>query len=126
MYFDRPGGSTRFRQVKAPTNAELTQLAHTIASRVGRYLERQGLLERDADDCMDAVACARGISASMYVIACIEDPQVVKKILDHLRDKAEIPAHTLLPESRAASRGAYIRKKMGGYWALEIAEQTEI
>jgi len=40
--------------VKAPTSAELTQLTHTIARRVGRFLERQGLLERDADDCMDA------------------------------------------------------------------------
>ena len=41
----------RFRWVKAPTSAELTQLTHTIAQRVGRFLERQGLLERDADDC---------------------------------------------------------------------------
>jgi len=44
----------RFRWVKAPTNEELTQLTHTIARRIGRFLERQGLLERDADDCMDA------------------------------------------------------------------------
>ncbi len=36
----------RFRQVKAPKRAELTQLTHSIASRVARYLERQGLLER--------------------------------------------------------------------------------
>ena len=36
-----------FRQVKAPSGTELTQLTHTIATRVGRYLERQGLLERD-------------------------------------------------------------------------------
>jgi len=36
-----------FRQVKAPNRAELTRLTHTIAQRVGRYLERQGLLERD-------------------------------------------------------------------------------
>ena len=28
--------------------AELTRLTHTIAQRVGRYLERQGLMERDA------------------------------------------------------------------------------
>ncbi len=28
----------------------LTQLAETIARRVGRYLERQGLLERDAEN----------------------------------------------------------------------------
>lgn len=38
----------RFRRVKAPTNDELTQLTHTIAHRVARCLERQGLLEREA------------------------------------------------------------------------------
>jgi len=38
----------RFCRVKAPTSAELTQLTHTIAHRVAGYLERQGLLERDA------------------------------------------------------------------------------
>jgi hypothetical protein len=38
----------RFRWVKAPTSDELTQLTHTIAQRVARYLERQGLLVRDA------------------------------------------------------------------------------
>ena len=37
----------RFRQVKAPSGIELTQITHTIANRVGQYLERQGLLERD-------------------------------------------------------------------------------
>ncbi len=37
----------RFLRVKAPTKGELTRLTHTIAQRVGRYLERQGLLERD-------------------------------------------------------------------------------
>ncbi|WP_404852735.1 hypothetical protein, partial [Escherichia coli] len=39
-----------FRWVKAPTSPELTQLTHTIAHRVGRYLERQGLLERDVEN----------------------------------------------------------------------------
>jgi len=29
--------------------AELTGLAQTLARRVGRFLERQGLLERDAE-----------------------------------------------------------------------------
>jgi len=41
--------SARFRWVKAPTNHELTQLTHTIVHRLARYLERQGLLERDAE-----------------------------------------------------------------------------
>ena len=49
LYVDRPDGTVRFRWVKAPTSQELTQLAHTIARRVGRFLERQGLLERDAE-----------------------------------------------------------------------------
>ena len=41
------GSSIRFRWVKAPTGDELTRLTHTIAQRIARYLERQGLLERD-------------------------------------------------------------------------------
>jgi hypothetical protein len=49
VYKDGAGASTRFRWVKAPTNSELNQLAHTIAHRLARYLERQGLLERDAE-----------------------------------------------------------------------------
>ncbi len=51
VYVDGTNGpSTRFCWVKAPTSAELTQLTHTIAQRVGRFLERQGLLERDAEN----------------------------------------------------------------------------
>jgi hypothetical protein len=38
----------RFRWAKAPTSDEFTQLTHnTIAQRVARFLERQGLLERN-------------------------------------------------------------------------------
>ena len=50
VYVDRRDGSARFRWVSSPTTQELTQLSQTIARRVGRYLERQGLLERDTDD----------------------------------------------------------------------------
>jgi len=66
MYIERCNGSSRFRWIsaiapalpyytpslalKAPTSWELTQLTHTIAHCVGRYLERQGLLERDAEN----------------------------------------------------------------------------
>jgi len=35
---------------RSGSSAELTQLAHTIAHRVGRFLERQGLLERDMEN----------------------------------------------------------------------------
>ena len=40
------GRPLRFRRVKAPTSDELIKLTHSIASRVARHLERQGLLER--------------------------------------------------------------------------------
>ena len=36
--------------MKAPTSAELTQLTHRIAHRVGHFLERQGLLERTVEN----------------------------------------------------------------------------
>ena len=42
-------GSAKFRWVKAPTSSELNQLTHTIAQRLARYLERQGLLEKDIE-----------------------------------------------------------------------------
>jgi hypothetical protein len=50
VYVDRFDGSARFRWVRSPTSQELTLLVETIARRVGRYLERQGLLERDAEN----------------------------------------------------------------------------
>jgi len=51
VYVDGANGSSvRFQWTTAPTSAELTQLARTIAHRVGRFLERQGLLERDAEN----------------------------------------------------------------------------
>ena len=43
------GNRPRFQWVREPTFAQLTQLAHTIARRVGRLLEREGLLERDTE-----------------------------------------------------------------------------
>ena len=51
VYAEGADGRVRFLWVKVPASAELIQLAHTLAQRIGRYLERQGLLDRDADDC---------------------------------------------------------------------------
>jgi hypothetical protein len=50
VYVDQLNGAARFRWVKSPSSAEITRLTHTIAHRVGRFLERQGLLERDAEN----------------------------------------------------------------------------
>jgi hypothetical protein len=44
------GASARFYRVNEPSSSELTQLVHTLARRIGRYLERQGWLERDAEN----------------------------------------------------------------------------
>ena len=49
VYVERPDGPLRFQWVKAPTSAEVTCLTHTLAHRIGRFLERQGLLERGAE-----------------------------------------------------------------------------
>ncbi len=50
VYVAGVSGVSRFRWVKAPSTDELRQLTHTIARRIGRCLERQGLLERDAEN----------------------------------------------------------------------------
>jgi len=42
----------------------------------------------------------------MKIIACIEDPVVIKKILAHLREKAAANAPTALPQSRAPPEAA--------------------
>ena len=36
--------------MRAPASAELAGLTQTLARRIGRFLERQGLLERDAEN----------------------------------------------------------------------------
>ena len=48
VYVERPDGSLRFRRVRAPTRTESGWLTQALARRIGRYLERQGLSERDA------------------------------------------------------------------------------
>jgi hypothetical protein len=55
VYVEHPAGAVRFCWVKAPTSAELSALAQRIAQRVGRYLEMQGLLQRDVQNSYLAV-----------------------------------------------------------------------
>ncbi len=50
VYVEQSHGAARFRWGKAPPSPELTQRTHTIAHRVGRYLERQGLREREVEN----------------------------------------------------------------------------
>ena len=89
VYVERSDGCVRFRWVKAPTSAELTQLTDRIARHVGRFLERQGLLERDAQHSYLA-----GESVET-------DPAVIKTILTHLdaKNASTVPSHS--PPCRA-------------------------
>jgi len=70
VYVERPDGVLRFRWVKEPTGSELARLTQTLALRIGRYLERQGVLERERhrlsqhltiQDVSDAAAVSRGM-----------------------------------------------------------------
>jgi hypothetical protein len=85
VYVERADGRLRFRWVKAPTSAELNQLTQTLAQRIGRYLERQGLLERDvensylAGDDLESGAMAQVLGSSItYRIAI--GPQRGRKV----------------------------------------------
>jgi hypothetical protein len=47
------------------------------------------------------IARVRYVAAIVRVIACIEEPGVIKKILRHLEEKSPTRAARLLPDSRA-------------------------
>ena len=49
VYVYRGNRPPRFQRVKAPDKGELEELVQLISQRVGRCLERQGLLEQDTE-----------------------------------------------------------------------------
>jgi hypothetical protein len=49
VYVYRDNRPPRFQRVKAPDKGELEELVQLISQRVGRCLERQGLLEQDTE-----------------------------------------------------------------------------
>ena len=70
------GSPVRFRWVKAQTSDELTQLTHTIAHRVARYLERQGLLVRDAENGYLTCEKIQIVFTQPRPEAAIRDPEI--------------------------------------------------
>ena len=85
VYVERPDCGLRFRWIKAPSSAELNLLTQALARRIGRYLERQGLLERDAEnsylagDGVESGAMAQVLGSSItYRIAI--GPQQGRKV----------------------------------------------
>jgi hypothetical protein len=85
IYLERADGSLRFLWVKAPTNAELAGLTQTLARRIGRFLERQGLLERDAEnsylagDCLEAGPMEQLLGSSITYRVAV-GPQQGRKV----------------------------------------------
>lgn len=50
VYTETKHGRIRFQRTNGPGQKELTELVHTISHRVARYLEREGILERDEEN----------------------------------------------------------------------------
>ncbi len=50
VYKKNTHGKTNFQRTKIPLQHELAKLVHIISHRVARYLERQGVLERDEEN----------------------------------------------------------------------------
>ena len=51
VYAENKQGKITFQRTNAPVQEELAILVHTISYRVARFLERQGVLERDEENC---------------------------------------------------------------------------
>jgi ribosomal protein S27E len=70
VYVCRDDRPPRFQRVKAPNKDELEELIQLISQRVGRCLERQGLLEQDTDPAEDNDAMPQILGSSVsYRIA---------------------------------------------------------
>ena len=50
VYVRDDSGKLAFHYNQAPTVEQLTEVLHTISQRVGSFLERRGILERDEDN----------------------------------------------------------------------------
>ena len=50
VYAENKYSKTQFQQTIAPNQQDLTDLVHAISHRVAGFLERQGILERDAEN----------------------------------------------------------------------------
>ncbi len=50
VYAEDDYGKQRFHRVKTPTHSELNTLVHTLSHRIAHCLQKQGLLERDAEN----------------------------------------------------------------------------
>jgi hypothetical protein len=108
---------TRFHGVFAPNSkhrALVTPAKRGRGNKARVVEERPSAAERRASMTwaqrlkrvfnIDIETCSE-CGGAMKVIACIEDPVVIKQVLDHLRQKVETSEPSVLPESRAPPVG---------------------
>ena len=88
----RGKGGKKAEATDEPPTAIERRAAMTWAQRLKRVFN------------IDIETC-RECGGAVKVIACIEDPVVIKKILEHLKKKEEATDHKVLPESRAPPAG---------------------
>jgi hypothetical protein len=111
---------------KTLSNDELTQLTHTIAHRVGRYLERQGLLVRDSDqsyftaDAVEKVRPGTGREAGLGYAQHQERVPwgISKPALSAVVMSRSYPKHSLRSRGRlslVSPEGAYSRRRPSSY-----------
>jgi len=86
------GGGNQARIANEPSTLAERRASMTWAQRLKRVFN------------IDIEICSE-CGGAMKVIACIEDPVVIKQILDHLEHKAETSECRVLPESRAPPAG---------------------
>lgn len=82
-------------------NAKLSDESPTPAERRVSMTWAQRLRRVFNIDIETCPACG----GAVRIIACIEDPAVIKKILDHLKERSEPNTLTPWPESRAPPAG---------------------
>ena len=68
MYAHRDNHPPRFRRVKTPDKCELEDLVQLISQRVGRCLERQGLLEQDSESAWLDLEPAEEMDAMPHIL----------------------------------------------------------
>jgi len=105
---EQPQRKPRLRRARAPTSAQLTQLADTIAHRVCRHLARQGWLEGEDESAFlsDRAGCDNGLDAlrmSSITYRIATGAQAGRKVAT----LQTIPADTDAPEGDAGKVGGF-------------------
>jgi hypothetical protein len=119
FYAKNKYGKAIFQRTNAPTQEELAQLVHSISHRVARYLERQGILQRDEEssylqpDGMDD-------DSMQQLIGC----SVSYRIAVGPRQGRQVLTLQTLPAVEADDRYAQVAKEAGFSLQAGVAAQA--